>query len=424
MPALCANSDLEEPDSTLAAETAGPYPFIAPMEPGPSHLRLPQTSKRRGGRVGGSLLHRQRAYAVKVIGVADDFPMRTGLRFLTTVRRYRRRATHGKPGQDRSRPHRPIHRGRCDGALFRLPGGRGRSADAIADGRWRDAAFIRPKLGEIDLAALTAAQLRRWRDDLARAAPRLRTKSGQKQKHKALDGAGEDEQRARRSSADRIWTTLRAALNHAFAENKVASAAEWKRVKPFKGVDAARYRYPQMAEVSRLVNACDPDFRLLMQAALWSGARYGQLAKLKVQISSRRRTVLNADPQGRRLAREHHITLNEDGAKFFRRLRAGLAGGEIAFERRTALPGQNRNKSGRWMTPSNAPRLARRSAFTVCGIRGPRRCYERRPAAVVAKIWACRYTDVERHYGHLAPGDIADAIKAGAPRFKIKPSAR
>jgi hypothetical protein len=28
---------------------------------------------------------------------------------------------------------------------------------------------------------------------------------------------------------------------------------------------------------------------------------------------------------------------------------------------------------------------------------------------------------VEKHYGHLAPSYIADAIRAGAPRFGFKP---
>ena len=28
---------------------------------------------------------------------------------------------------------------------------------------------------------------------------------------------------------------------------------------------------------------------------------------------------------------------------------------------------------------------------------------------------------VEKHYGHLAPGYVADAIRAGAPMFGIKP---
>jgi hypothetical protein len=28
---------------------------------------------------------------------------------------------------------------------------------------------------------------------------------------------------------------------------------------------------------------------------------------------------------------------------------------------------------------------------------------------------------VEKHYGHLAPSYVADAIRAGAPRFGFKP---
>lgn len=44
------------------------------------------------------------------------------------------------------------------------------------------------------------------------------------------------------------------------------------------------------------------------------------------------------------------------------------------------------------------------------------------PLMVVAKNLG--HTDtrmVEKHYGHLAPGYIVDAIRAGAPKFGIKP---
>jgi integrase len=44
------------------------------------------------------------------------------------------------------------------------------------------------------------------------------------------------------------------------------------------------------------------------------------------------------------------------------------------------------------------------------------------PLTVVAKNLGHRDTTmVERHYGHLAPDFIADAIRAGAPRFGFKP---
>jgi hypothetical protein len=43
------------------------------------------------------------------------------------------------------------------------------------------------------------------------------------------------------------------------------------------------------------------------------------------------------------------------------------------------------------------------------------------PLLVVAKNLGHTDTQmVERHYGHLAPSYIADAIRAGAPRFGFK----
>ena len=48
------------------------------------------------------------------------------------------------------------------------------------------------------------------------------------------------------------------------------------------------------------------------------------------------------------------------------------------------------------------------------------------PLMVVAMVVAKNlgHTDtrmVEKHYGHLAPRYVADAIRAGAPKFGIKP---
>jgi hypothetical protein len=125
----------------------------------------------------------------------------------------------------------------------------GRSLAAIKDTRYRDRAFIRPKLGALEVAELTADKLRHWRDGLAKAAPRLRTKQGEAQKHK--DGA---DVRARRATANRTWTTLRAGLNLAFEAGRVDSDKAWRRVKPFKGVETARVRYLTLAEAKRLIS--------------------------------------------------------------------------------------------------------------------------------------------------------------------------
>src|SRR5262249_21642624 len=98
----------------------------------------------------------------------------------------------------------------------------GRSKHSIYDARRRSEALIEPKLGSVKVAALTADSLRRWRDNLAKTAPRLRTRKGEAQKHREI--ADTDNGRgARRASANRTWTILRAALNHAFNDGKAES---------------------------------------------------------------------------------------------------------------------------------------------------------------------------------------------------------
>ena len=63
-------------------------------------------------------------------------------------------------------------------------------------------------------------------------------------------------QRRRRSSANRVLTILKAALNHAYDEGKVASNDAWgRRVKPYRAVDVARLRFLTVAEARRLINA-------------------------------------------------------------------------------------------------------------------------------------------------------------------------
>jgi hypothetical protein len=47
------------------------------------------------------------------------------------------------------------------------------------------------------------------------------------------------------------------------------------------------------------------------------------------------------------------------------------------------------------------------------------------PLMVVAKnIGHADTRMVEKHYGHLAPSFIADAIRAGAPRYRVKDDKR
>jgi hypothetical protein len=50
--------------------------------------------------------------------------------------------------------------------------------------------------------------------------------------------------RARRSTANRLLTVLKAALNRAFRDGRVASDEAWRKVKRFREADAAVRRCP------------------------------------------------------------------------------------------------------------------------------------------------------------------------------------
>jgi integrase len=299
----------------------------------------------------------------------------------------------------------------------------GRPPNALQDARYRDRAFIRPKLGGIALSELIADRLRRWLRSLAEAPPRLRTKPGKPQKHREIDGNA-DSARQRRASANRVWATLRAGLNHAFAHDKIDSDKAWRKVKPFRGVERARLRYLTLAEAKRIDNAIDPELRALWRGALQTGARYGQLVALTVaDFNPDAGTLRLRSRKGDGTEKTFHVHLTAEAQRFFSRLCAGRGAGDLIFPR---LDG------GQWGKSHQTQPL--REASARAGISPPVTFHTTRhtfashavmngtPLLVVAQALGHADTRmVEKHYGHLAPSYAASAIRAGAPKFDFKP---
>jgi integrase len=289
-----------------------------------------------------------------------------------------------------------------------------------ADARYRAEAFILPKLAKVKVAELTAEIIRRWHTDLAKVPPRLRTRAGEAQRHREADD-GEEAVRRRRSTANRTLTILKAALNQAWHDKKVASNDEWRRAKPFKDVDAARIRYLTVAEAQRLINAADAEFRDLVQAALLTGARYSELARL---------TVADFNPDANTVAvrqsksgKPRHVVLTDEGTEFFAQLAAGRRGTETLLRKAT---GGEWDKSHQIRPIADA--CERAKIVPPINFHGLRHTYASlavmngAPLLVIARNLG--HTDtrmVERHYGHLAPSYMADAIRAAVPTFGVKP---
>jgi integrase len=289
----------------------------------------------------------------------------------------------------------------------------------IYDAGRRAQAFIFPQLGKEKVEALTTARLRKWHDDLAIAPRRRRTKDGEPQQYLKPDNS-EEGRRRRRSSANRVLTTLKAALNHAWREGHVVSDIEWRRVRPFPGTVAARARYLTVQEARRLINASSGQFRPLLEAALATGCRYSELARLTVSDFNADAGTLHIRKS--KSGKPRHVVLTDEGMALFRRLAVERAGAELFF--RTA-------RGGPWLAScqERPMRLAcERARITPpVGFHGLRHTWASQaimngvPLLVVAKNLGHSDTRmVEKHYGHLAPSYVADAIRTSAPKWDIR----
>ncbi|MGX9575783.1 tyrosine-type recombinase/integrase [Mesorhizobium sp. f-mel] len=285
------------------------------------------------------------------------------------------------------------------------------------DARYRAEALILPEIGDFDVSKLTAKQIRKWHSDVAKTAPRLRTKAGKEQRFKVIDDDGEAI-RQRRATANRVLTILKAALNYAWREGKAASDREWRRVEPFEDVESARVHYLTIAEAQRLVNASSGSFRDLVQAALQTGARYSELARLRVEDFNSDVGTLSI--RASKSGKGRHIVLTEEGADLFKQLSQGKRHGQLML---STTAGGVWEKSHQFRPMKEACKNGK--IVPAIGFHGLRHTWASlsvmngMPLMVVAKNLGHSDTRmVEKHYGHLSPSYVADAVRASAPRFQ------
>ncbi|MFK4724841.1 integrase [Bradyrhizobium niftali] len=389
-------------------------PYYRALEPG-LHLGYRKPSSGAGKWVARHYIGEQ-SYEVETVATADDFSDPDGVAVLsfaqaqTLVRSRmvaRAHAAAGKTG--------PLTVKEAIDAYIAFLETNRKSADFS---RYAANAFILPELGTIELEALATDQIRKWHAGLAKAGARIRVKKGQVQRFKEITDQHEHERR-RKSTANRILTILKAALNKAWREKKVSSDEAWRRVEAFKDVDAARVRYLSIAEARRLVNACAPDFRRLVRGALETGARYGELTRLVVNDFNPDAGTLAV--RRSKSGKPRHVVLTEDGVALFRTLTAGRSGESLIFLKddgkgwlrsHQAQPIRDANKHAK-INPPVSFHILRHSWASHAVMNGM-------PLMVVARNLGHSTTRMcEVHYGHLSPNFIADAIRAGAPRFGL-----
>src|SRR5207302_2723911 len=103
-------------------------------------------------------------------------------------------------------------------------------------------AHILPSLGATRIDDLTRKQLRAWLRKLAKTPARRRAARGGPPAFRAAPTT-EDALRARRATANRVLTVLKAMLNIAVEEEMVSKPGPWREVKGVENTDEPVIRF-------------------------------------------------------------------------------------------------------------------------------------------------------------------------------------
>ena len=174
-------------------------------------------------------------------------------------------------------------------------------------------------------------------------------------------------------------------------------------------------RFLTLPQCKRLINACDKDFRQLVQGALLTGCRYGEL--IRMAASDFNASAGTVTVKLSKSGKPRHVTLTEEGKILFASLTAGRMPGAHIFQRsddatwrashqqRPLIAASKRAK----IEPPATFHVLRHTYASTLAMRGA-------PMGVIAAQLGHADTRMtERHYAHLAPNYVSETIRASLP---------
>ncbi|MET0280262.1 MAG: site-specific integrase [Steroidobacteraceae bacterium] len=288
--------------------------------------------------------------------------------------------------------------------------------------------YVTPYFGDRQVASLTADDFGAWLEWALKHKPQGRRKEQGARPATAAPSAMPAAERTRRKKAtlNRVLNALKAALNRAHQQGKVSSDRAWAGVRRFKGADRTRDARLNAEEAMRLINAAPAGFRELVQAALMTGCRYAELAELRAGDFDSRSATVVVQAANAKSSKSRRIPLTAEGAALFESMAAGKPRDARILLRGDGSP---------WAAGSqHRPMVAALKAAQlppVITFHALRHSYASllveagTPLAFVAEALGHADTRmVEKHYAHLAPNLIHDAIRANLPAFGMAVDAK
>jgi integrase len=190
------------------------------------------------------------------------------------------------------------------------------SERTATDTRQRMDKHLPKPLLSAELASLTTLQIKSW--------------------HKRLVSDSDDPETVRRSkdTANKNLVTLKAAFNLAFRSGLVSADQQWRRVLPFRGVGQARKLFLTDEQVRGLLDHCSGAFHSMVKAAVFTGARYGELCNARVDdFNPKRGTVTLSGKTGTR-----ECYLSDEAVDLFKRLAGDRTGNEYLLVKDDGTP--------------------------------------------------------------------------------------
>jgi integrase len=278
-------------------------------------------------------------------------------------------------------------------------------------------AHIYNEFKNVRIDDLTPTRIRRWHENLAKAPARLR--SCAYRPANVRQATTDEMRRSRKATANRVLTNLKAALNHCWREGLIASDAAWRSVRPFHGVEAPRIRFLSKEQSAQLVSSCDAAFRPMVQAALLTGCRYGELAEAKAEHFNALQGTLYI-PRSKS-GKSRDVVLGPEGRRFFEQIVRLKPAGSPMLPRPDGQQWKPSQQNRYVMNACKKAEIAPVISFHIL-----RHTYaslmvmEGVTLQVISKNLGHADTRMtERHYAHLASSFIADMIRTRSPELGI-----
>lgn len=154
----------------------------------------------------------------------------------------------------------------------------GKGSQKLTEQQWKR--HIEPGIGRKLVTALDDSDLRKWVKGLITKPPAIRGKA------QPFDPNDPEQLRQRKATANRTLTMVKAALTRAWKHDRDFPKdlpTYWTKVEPFALGEEPEPRMLDTSEVKRLLKEADPDLKTLLQGALMTGARRGELIALTVR---------------------------------------------------------------------------------------------------------------------------------------------